>query len=778
MSSLSSLVVDLQLNSAQLRKGLEDANAKLDQFGKRMDKLANLVTFEAIGNLAKDAAVGLAHFVQGGAESADKMGKLAQSAGIPVEALSRLAYAAELSDVSTQELGAGLGKLTKKMADAAAGGKSAAIFEALGVKVTDANGKMRDAGSVMADISEKFAGLEDGSAKAAIAQEIFGESGAKMIPLLNEGKEGLAAAAAEADKFGLTVTEKGAEAAGQFNDSLTKLKKAGEGLALRVAERIAPIMSKLIDEFLSGESGANAMKGAADALVVTLKALASGGAIIAGVFEAVGKVLAGVSAAVMFAIDGDFGNAKHALGALGEDLAKGAQETKKRLEAIWADDSGATKAAEKMANKAKRSADPIIRQIQVSKHEDKAGDDEAGNLQMQQAKDGISRLAELAMLARKREMDAAKKAADEAERMAKESAEAADRLQKSFSDLADQGIDKVLSRLGALGEVIGSGKNAFKSVKDAGGTTGQAVESGIATGALDAAFMAIDAIVGIFTRAKSLTEAIDIFGEAVDVVSEAMSIAYEPVRSVAVIVKTLAMEGLGRMRGSLESFAKTLEAFLPNVYLIGEILVQAQVAWTSIADQFKGVGIDAGAKFLFDAMKFAATAVMTTAKSIIDVWNGIVNAIGSLLNNLGFGEAAAEVWKKRLDTTILEDSLSVLAGLTYTQVQATVENIIATERMANAAEKATASFTNIPSGVKVALARFNAANSDKGVHVADFGESKSGGNTGIVINGNVMVQNSDPKKLYEDIKREARRVSFQRSGSAVATSGTGGFVPL
>ena len=138
-------------------------------------------------------------------DHADELGKASQKFGVGVEALSGLEYAAKLTDVSFEGLEKGLGKLSKAMLDAAANpaGEAAKSFKALGVSATDAQGNLKSTEVLFGDIAEKFSNLQDGAGKTAIAIKLFGKAGADIIPLLNQGKTGIAGMVAEAEKFGI-----------------------------------------------------------------------------------------------------------------------------------------------------------------------------------------------------------------------------------------------------------------------------------------------------------------------------------------------------------------------------------------------------------------------------------------------------------------------------------------------------------------------------------------------------------------------------------------------
>jgi ribosomal protein L12E/L44/L45/RPP1/RPP2 len=115
-SVIGALRVDLGLNSAQFTAGLKNAETGLAAFGRTAAAGLQLVAVAATA-----AGVALGYAVKHAIDHADALNKSAQKAGVTVEALSRLEYAAKLSDVSLEGLTGGLQKLSKSMADAASG---------------------------------------------------------------------------------------------------------------------------------------------------------------------------------------------------------------------------------------------------------------------------------------------------------------------------------------------------------------------------------------------------------------------------------------------------------------------------------------------------------------------------------------------------------------------------------------------------------------------------------------------------------------------------------
>lgn len=227
MAQVSGIEIAINADPSGLEKGLNKAQGVLAGFSK-----------SAIASLTGALSTGV--FVAAGRAAinfADDIGKMAQKVGMTTEELSKLTYAAKLSDVTMQELQVGVQQLSKNME---AGSEGLAV---LGISATDTSGNLRSTADVFADVAEAFAGIEDGAGKTAIAMNIFGRSGAQLIPLLNSGRRGLNDMGSEAQRLGVVISGNAAKAAETFNDNLTRLQEAMNGL---VQEGLAPLLPELI----------------------------------------------------------------------------------------------------------------------------------------------------------------------------------------------------------------------------------------------------------------------------------------------------------------------------------------------------------------------------------------------------------------------------------------------------------------------------------------------------------------------------------------------------
>lgn len=176
-------------------------------------------------------------------DSMDEMVKSAQKVGVTTETLSRLKYAADQSGVSFEGLQTGLKKLNKNLADVDAGTTGAAkALRALGVKGNDSPE------AALGKIAEAFANVPDSAQKTALAMEIFGKSGADLIPLLNAGADGIKELTDRAERLGLVIDENTAKAAESFNDSLSDVSAVLGAISKQIAAGALPAFASLTKE--------------------------------------------------------------------------------------------------------------------------------------------------------------------------------------------------------------------------------------------------------------------------------------------------------------------------------------------------------------------------------------------------------------------------------------------------------------------------------------------------------------------------------------------------
>jgi len=206
--------------------------------------------------------------------NADEMGKMAQRTAIPVETLSRLVHAAQMSDVAASDLEIGIKALSKTMSEALrdSSSESAQRFANLGISLTDAQGKMVATDQILLQLSDRFANFKDNAAKADLALQFFGRSGTQILPFLNEGSEGIKRLGSEA----AIVTDEMARTAEAVNDNLDRLKQTSSLLGMEIARRVLPSLNSLLEFIVALKPSAQGLGTAVDVVIQSLRYLALG----------------------------------------------------------------------------------------------------------------------------------------------------------------------------------------------------------------------------------------------------------------------------------------------------------------------------------------------------------------------------------------------------------------------------------------------------------------------------------------------------------------------
>ena len=207
----------------------------------RMAALSVNTAFKAMAVILTAGA--FTRVVTGAINQADAFGKLSRQTGIAADSLQAYVNAGKLAGVEQSTIEKGLRRLAQSQREADQGIKTySESFEALGVSVRDTDGNLKRSEVLLADISDEFKGMQNGATKAALAMEIFGRSGAQLIPMLNGGRE-------ELEKWNYETSEGFAANAEYFNDQLTMLSFGFDGFRKQLADALLPALNSVIEVF-------------------------------------------------------------------------------------------------------------------------------------------------------------------------------------------------------------------------------------------------------------------------------------------------------------------------------------------------------------------------------------------------------------------------------------------------------------------------------------------------------------------------------------------------
>ena len=240
--------------------------------------------FAALGLAVSGGA--FAAMVKGAIDSADSFGKMSDQTGIAAGKLQAYVNAGKLAGVEQSTIDKGLRRLAQSMREADQGVATYAdAYKALGVTVRDSDGNLKESEVVLGQLADRFRDMPNGATKAALAMEIFGRSGAQLIPMLNEGGDAL-------ERWNYETSEGFAANAEYFNDQLTMLGFGFDGFRKQLADELLPALNSIVEAFQDLFDSKNDWQGLFEAINISVRTLAFGLISTAVALEEVGNYLA------------------------------------------------------------------------------------------------------------------------------------------------------------------------------------------------------------------------------------------------------------------------------------------------------------------------------------------------------------------------------------------------------------------------------------------------------------------------------------------------------
>lgn len=244
----------VSMYTSKLKKDIAVARQSIGGFvsstAKSLSKLTGM--FGGVGG-----ALTAGSLVWGIKQSIDRIDQLntkAKTLGTTTDALSRLGYVADQAESSQESLAKGMARVGRATDDVAVRGvrEMADLYAKLGVNAQDLAKLAPD--QQFLKIGEAIGKLNNSTDQLVATQRIFGRSSGDLVNIFRLSREELAKLTAEADKFGITVSQKNAERIAQANDAINKLASAWGGLKNELAIAATPAITA------AANAGANELR--------------------------------------------------------------------------------------------------------------------------------------------------------------------------------------------------------------------------------------------------------------------------------------------------------------------------------------------------------------------------------------------------------------------------------------------------------------------------------------------------------------------------------------
>lgn len=253
---IGALRVILGMDSAAFETGAKQAEnrlARLDtnvrKFGKGMVGFGDgLVRYGQTMSVVSGAIAGVATvafgLAAGAAEAGDRVAKSARSAGVGAEYYQELAFAmGQVTDLTQDELDKGLLTLNRRLGEAKEGSKGAIdAFAAIGISQADIASGAVTTEQAMDRMITYLSDSTDASTAAAIAADLFGKTGARMGAQMAGSAGEIASLRTRAQELGIVMSQEALAASEQFGDKWSEVGKAVEGLKIKLANELLPIL--------------------------------------------------------------------------------------------------------------------------------------------------------------------------------------------------------------------------------------------------------------------------------------------------------------------------------------------------------------------------------------------------------------------------------------------------------------------------------------------------------------------------------------------------------
>lgn len=218
------------------------AGQKMEDFGNKVTKAGQ--AFQPISTAATTALTGLAGLAIKAVSTADDLNTLSKQTGFTTDEIQKMKYAADLVDVSFEDIEGALKKLKPKITE-----NNKALAD-LGVSTKNADGSTRNATDVFYDAIEALSKIPNETERDQKAMELFGKSADSLAGIIDDGGAAMKAYGEEAERMGLIMGQDTVDNLNKVNDTIDKLKAQGGGALAKLGATIATVLGPSIEKVL------------------------------------------------------------------------------------------------------------------------------------------------------------------------------------------------------------------------------------------------------------------------------------------------------------------------------------------------------------------------------------------------------------------------------------------------------------------------------------------------------------------------------------------------
>ena len=251
---------ELEDTTDDTEKEMKETEKEAGKFGDTLKKglaAGAKVAAAAVAAVATAAAATAAKLVDAAGETAeygDNIDKMSQKLGMSAEAYQEWDFIMQHSGSDIDKMSTSMKKLAEAVQDPSK--DAAAAFEKLGINLEEAKDLSQE--DLFKTTITALQGLEEGTERTALANDILGKSAMDLGALLNTSAEETEEMRQQVHDLGGVMSDEAVKASAAYQDSLQNMKTAVQGAGRSLVSDFMPSITKImngISLLVSGQDG-------------------------------------------------------------------------------------------------------------------------------------------------------------------------------------------------------------------------------------------------------------------------------------------------------------------------------------------------------------------------------------------------------------------------------------------------------------------------------------------------------------------------------------------
>lgn len=236
--------VEVFADDSKAQRTLKAMEKRFAAWGKSLTKIGKK-TFALGASIVAPLTLAAKSFADIGGSLQD----MSDRTGVSAEGLQELGFAAAQTGGSLEDIEKGLIKMSRLLVEAASGSETAQeTLAELGLTIGDlAN---LSPAQQFALIGDRLSQIRNPAQRVALAFELFGRSGTKLLPMLQNGARGLKEYAKQARDLGLVLSNRDVAAADDFGDKLDVLNLALKVSFATLGSALLPTLTQFVNRVI------------------------------------------------------------------------------------------------------------------------------------------------------------------------------------------------------------------------------------------------------------------------------------------------------------------------------------------------------------------------------------------------------------------------------------------------------------------------------------------------------------------------------------------------